>query len=79
METIVKKWGNSLGFRIPKSVAQLTGVKNGSMVSIGIEGESIVITPLKEEQTLQELLSKVTHENLHEEIPSGNQTGNEAW
>jgi antitoxin MazE len=79
MEAVVKKWGNSLGFRIPKSIAQLTGVKNGSMVSINIEGESIVITPHKEEQTLEELLSNVTQDNIHEEISSGNQTGNEAW
>jgi len=80
MEAKVKKWGNSLGLRIPKSFSAQTGIIDGSNVDIQLEGNKITIVPLnKSEYTLDELLSQVTEENIHYEINSDGPVGNEIW
>ena len=45
MEAKVKKWGNSLGLRIPKSFSAQTGIVDGSNVDIQLEGNKITIVP----------------------------------
>ena len=55
---IVKKWGNSLGVRIPKNIAETGRLKVDQEVSIeAVEGK-IIITPLAQvkEYSLKELL-----------------------
>ncbi|MBN1925290.1 MAG: AbrB/MazE/SpoVT family DNA-binding domain-containing protein [Prolixibacteraceae bacterium] len=80
MESTVKKWGNSLGFRIPKSFANQAGVKEGSLVDVVLDGEQIIIKPIKEdEESIVSLLKKVTPLNKHDEIFTDNSTGNEIW
>jgi antitoxin MazE len=80
MVTKIKKWGNSLGLRIPKSFAEEAGVKDGSDVDISLEEDRIVIRPLQRERYhLSNLLSQVRDDNLHEEISTGDAVGREAW
>ena len=80
METRIRKWGNSLGLRIPKSIAEQTGVKEGSAVELNVEDERLVITPVKvEAYRLADLLERVTDENLHGEIDTGDPVGREVW
>lgn len=80
MEAKVKKWGNSLGLRIPKSFSAQTGIVDGSNVDIQLEGNKITIVPLnKSEYTLDELLSKVSEENMHYEIKTNGPVGEEIW
>lgn len=45
METIVKKWGNSLGIRIPKHIAKELSLKDGSSVDIEDKEGEIIIHP----------------------------------
>lgn len=80
MVTKIKKWGNSLGLRIPKSFAKEAGVEEGSAVDLFLEGDRLVIQPLRNERyQLSELLSKVREDNLHEEISTGDAVGREVW
>ncbi len=80
METRVRKWGNSLGLRIPKSIAEQTGVKEGSAVNLSVEDDRLVITPVQvEAYRLADLLERVTDENLHGEIDFGDPVGREVW
>ena len=80
METRIRKWGNSLGLRIPKSIAEQTGVKEGSAVELNVEDERLVVTPVKvEAYRLADLLERVTDENLHGEIDTGDPVGREVW
>lgn len=80
MEATVKKWGNSLGFRIPKSFAIQAGVEDGSLVDIILDGDKLIISPKqKESNNIEELLMKVSDENKHEEFDSGESQGNEIW
>lgn len=73
----VRKWGNSLGVRIPKALAVKAGLDEGTEIEIDVEDGQLVIKP--REQTLDELLSQVTPDNLHSEIQTGEPKGREAW
>lgn len=77
METMVRKWGNSLGIRIPSLYAKEFNLRNGSTVDIHEENGAIVIVPKRRE--LADLLSRVTAENLHQPIDTGAPVGTEEW
>lgn len=62
MQMTIKKWGNSLATRIPKTIADSIGLHYEQNVEIeAVEGK-IVITPIKKSQrkeyALDDLLSK---------------------
>lgn len=80
MKTNVQKWGNSLGVRIPRALADQAQIREGSVVEIE-EAEGVItiraVTP--REHTLNELVSGITEENRHGEIDTGESTGNEVW
>lgn len=73
----VQKWGNSLGVRIPKALAVKAGLDEGTEIEIDVEDGQLVIKPRA--QTLDELLSQVTSDNLHSEVESGAPKGREIW
>ncbi len=80
MQTQVKKWGNSLALRIPKVYVEQMAIKPDSPVEISVIDGNLVIMPLYESEiTLDDLLSRVTAENLHDEIDTGSAVGNEVW
>lgn len=80
MVTKIQKWGNSLGLRIPKTFAKEAGVEEGSAVDISLEGDRLVIRPLRTSKyQLSNLLSQVREDNLHKEISTGDSVGREAW
>lgn len=78
MEAVVKKWGNSLGIRIPNLVARKLSLKDGSYINIEDKEKKIVITPIKKNR-LFEMLSKINEQNIHEEIKTGGHVGKEIW
>ncbi|TVX98378.1 AbrB/MazE/SpoVT family DNA-binding domain-containing protein [Paenibacillus cremeus] len=73
----IQKWGNSLGIRIPKTLAMKVGLEEGSEVDLGIEDGHLVIK--SKSKTLDELLSQITQDNLHTEIQTGDPQGREVW
>jgi len=80
MESRIRKWGNSLGLRIPKSLAEQTGVREGSAVNLTVEEDRLVVTPVRvEAYGLKDLLDKVTDDNLHDEVDFGDPQGKEVW
>ncbi len=79
MKVQVQKWGNSLALRIPKSFAQETNLDQGSVVDLGLKAGLIIIKPVVEEEySLDEMLSRVTKENIHPEVNTGSPHGREA-
>jgi antitoxin MazE len=77
---LVSKWGNSLGIRIPKSIAEQVALQEGDEISLLVEGNKIIISPAKKSKyTLEELLEGMSDENLHSEIDWGTPQGNETW
>ena len=78
METVVKKWGNSLGVRIPNQMAREFSLKDGSFVDINDRGREIVIKPIQKNK-LSEMLSQINAQNIHEEIKTTGPVGREIW
>ena len=80
MKTKVRRWGNSLAVRIPKSFAEEVGLKDDSAVEMRLVKEGLLIQPSSAwVPTLDELLDGVTDANLHGEVDSGPAQGAEAW
>ncbi len=79
MKSKVQKWGNSLALRIPKSFAEEAKVKYGTEVDLQIKDGALVISAVKEIPSLKSLLSKVSSENAHHEIETGEKQGEEFW
>jgi len=80
MKTRVQKWGNSLALRIPKSFADEAGLQKESSVELSLVDSKLVVTPVSGPKlSLKQLLSGVTEENIHHEVPAGPAVGNEAW
>jgi antitoxin MazE len=79
MKATIQKWGNSLAVRIPKSITKDSGVSEGSNIDIMIENGNIILSPREKEYSLKVLLNNITIENIHSEIPTGDQTGGEIW
>ena len=77
MQTVVQKWGNSLGIRIPALYTKDLELKNGSTVEISEEEGKLVIIPKR--NSLDELLAKITNENMHEVVETGISIGKEEW
>ena len=78
MKITIKKWGNSLGIRIPKPFADEMGIDENSIVEMDVVGGVIVIKPVKKGRTLKELMDDVTEENTHRQILDDSK-GNESW
>jgi len=78
METKIKKWGNSLGIRIPNTIVKELSLKDGSTVEISEDVNRIVIKP-KRSDALNIILNQVTSENIHEEIDFAEPRGKEIW
>ncbi len=80
MRAAVRKWGNSLALRIPRSVADDTGIRQGSVVEVSVARGKVVVTPVAEgSMSLRDLLRRVTKDNLHGEVDTGPSAGREAW
>jgi antitoxin MazE len=78
MEAIVRKWGNSLGIRIPGNLAKDVSLKDGSSVDIEEQDGQIIIRP-KNKYDLKDLIAKISSDNIHEEIESSGPVGTEIW
>ena len=80
MRTRVRKWGNSLALRIPKSFAIEVGLDFDTPVDLSLVDGKLIVTPAIEPTlTLEHLLAQVTEGNLHREVDTGPAMGNEAW
>jgi antitoxin MazE len=80
MRTRIQKWGNSLGLRIPKSLALEARVEAGSEVELSVVDSELVVKPVRPPRyKLSDLLRKVTRKNVHGEIDTGGPEGRESW
>ena len=80
MVTKLQKWGNSLGLRLPKKLAEDLEMGTGTEVDITVVKGKLVLTPIKAKKfRLDDLLSRVTKENLHTEFDLGAPRGRETW
>jgi antitoxin MazE len=73
------RWGDELGLRIPSSYAREIAAEEGKQAELKVEGGSLVVTPVDGVLVydLDDLIAKITPENLHGEISTGFAVGNE--
>jgi antitoxin MazE len=80
MKTRIQKWGNSLALRIPRPFAEESGLHEDSAVDISLRNGKLVVAPLQEQElTLEHLVERITPQNRHTEIATGEAVGNEVW
>jgi len=80
MRTRVQKWGNSLGVRIPRGLAEQIGLGAGSEVSLSAEDGAMVVKPASPAPlNLDDLQAGVTTDNLHGSIDTGEAVGREIF
>ena len=78
--THIKKWGNSLAVRFPRSLLAQLNLQPDGEVEISVEEGRLIISPVKKPKyTLDELLTQITPESLHDEADFGGPVGKEAW
>ena len=79
MRTTIQKWGNSLGLRIPRALAEEAGVVAGSEVDLSIRRGDLVVKPARRTKyRLNDLLRQMTSKNIHAEVDVGAPVGREA-
>jgi antitoxin MazE len=77
MQVQIARWGNSLGLRIPKDLAQRAGLSAGTRVEVAADGDRIVITPARARYALADLLEGVTPQAMREAFDWGPDKGRE--
>ena len=77
----LKKWGNSLALRIPAPLARQLNLTENTPVECAVMDGSLVISPVTEPRpySLDQLLDRVTPENIHGETNVGAPVGQEIW
>ena len=80
MQTLVQKWGNSLGVRIPRGLAEQIGLGAGTEVSLSAKDGELVVKPaIPTRLSLDDLLAGVTVENVHSSVDTGATVGLEIF
>lgn len=77
--TRIAKWGNSLGLRLPKSVALEARLGEGDTVDVSVKNGAIVIRPNRPSYALEKLVAKITPRNRHKENDWGSPVDDEVW
>jgi antitoxin MazE len=80
MIATVQKWGNSLGVRIPKTIAVDSDMRAGSAVEMTVEDGRVILEPKRTRKyRLGTMLKSVSSKNMHSEVDTGLPTGKEVW
>ena len=79
MRATVSKWGNSLGLRIPKSVAAKVDLVEGDTVDVRAENGRLVAEPIVDDEPLEAMVARITPENRHGEHFDDSPRGREVW
>jgi antitoxin MazE len=77
--TQIAKWGNSLGVRLPQSLAREARLDEGDTVELSVAHGAIVVRPGRPQYSLAELVDRITPRNRHGETDWGGPAGTEPW
>ncbi len=79
MYTRISRWGHSLALRLPRAFVREVHLAEGTPVELTIAGGQLVVTPLRREYRLDDLVAAITPDNRHEETNWGSPVGHEVW
>jgi|TARA_B110000503_G_C7145596_1_gene412796 antitoxin MazE len=78
MKATIKKWGNSPAIRLPSSIMSLAEISLDQAVNIHVMKGKIIIEPIVENKLyLNDMLARITPENMHAEESFGSSVGKE--
>jgi antitoxin MazE len=70
------RWGNSLAIRIPRYIADEAGLHEGTTVVLDVASQGeVAIEAIERPPAIDELVAKITPENLHGEECWGEPVG----
>ncbi len=75
MEIEISKWGNSLAVRIPIHLVKELSLHEGEKAELFSDEGKLILQPKQHEYSLEELVSRITPENIHEEFDFGSPVG----
>lgn len=81
MKTAIRKWGNSLGFRLPKGIAEQLELRDGSAIELEIVPGGVLLKPSKVRRSrysVDELLKGVSRAKIHP-LEEDTPVGHEVW
>ncbi len=79
MRVTVKKWGNSASVRIPAAIMEAANLRLDDVVDVREDAGRIVIDPVRpHDYDLDDLVARITPQNVHAEIGFGPPVGREA-
>jgi antitoxin MazE len=74
------KWGNSLAVRIPRHIAEVARLQEGDPLSLSVGKDgAVLMRPAHRKYRLDELVSRITPSNRHDETDWGGPVGEEIW
>ena len=79
MQAKIRKWGHSLAVRIPRAFAAEARLTDGTTVDMSVRNRKLVIARAPTEYDFDDLLGKITPDNVHGEIDTGTPQGREVW
>lgn len=80
MKARLQKMGDGLVLRIPEPFARQIGLEPNSPVELSLRGRKLVIEPVSaSDLNLDDLLARVTKDNIHGEVETGPPAGREVW
>jgi antitoxin MazE len=78
MSTTLQKWGNSLGIRVPKAIADQLNLKSGTEVDFDTAGGVLTVRPRRRRKyRLADLLRKAKGPHPHRELFADGPRGRE--
>jgi antitoxin MazE len=78
MQTVVRKWGNSLALRLPQRLAADLHLTEGATVTLIVEDSALIVRPARKRFRLADLLAKEPAKK-HAEFDWGEPRGEEEW
>jgi antitoxin MazE len=78
MAAVIRKWGNSLGIRVPKSIAEQVSFREGTEVDFETSGGVLTIrTKRRRKYRLADLLAKAKGPSPHRYLDKDGPVGRE--
>ncbi|MDD9911051.1 MAG: AbrB/MazE/SpoVT family DNA-binding domain-containing protein [Ahrensia sp.] len=71
MQTRIGKWGGSCAIRLPKMAVETLNLREGSKVDLIIENGAVVLTPVDDVPSLEELVEQMKGQEQPESFDDG--------
>ena len=78
----ITKWGNSLGFRIPRGIAESMNIRAGDILELTPAEDGLLVkkaVPRGNRYALADILDSFPSADAHAAIDFGNPQGEEVW